>query len=138
MDIKDRLLLFINYKKISVARFEKVSGLSNGYVKNFKGNFSAPKLEGVLRAFPDLSRTWLLSGDGDMIVNNSACPSTLEHSQQANGNGNVVTQTMQSSAALEMALGEISEMRKLVQEQVRINQEQASRLLSVIEKLTDK
>lgn len=91
----------------------------------------------LLSYFPEISPEWLLTGDGEMLVKPSVQP-TAGHTQQANGNGNVVTQTMQSSAALDRAFSEIAEMRKLVQEQVRISQEQTAHLLSVIEKLAQK
>ena len=58
----------------------------------------------------------------------------LQHSQQASGNG--ITQTMSSVVESNKALDEISEMRKLIQEQIRNNQEQFERFMSVIERLT--
>lgn len=60
----------------------------------------------------------------------------LQHSQQASGNG--ITQTMSNSHDFTLALGEISEMRKVIQEQVKNNQEQFDRFMSVIEQLTNK
>lgn len=42
--------------------------MSNGYLKNFKGQLGAEKLEGILKAFPKLSRVWLLTGEGSMLV----------------------------------------------------------------------
>lgn len=59
-----------------------------------------------------------------------------QHSQQASGNG--ITQTMSSAVEFNKVLEEISEMRKLIQEQVRNNQEQFDRFMSVIERLTSK
>ena len=59
-----------------------------------------------------------------------------QHSQQASGNG--ITQTMSSAVEFNKVLEEISEMRKLIQEQVRNNQEQFDRFMSVIERLTGK
>lgn len=67
MAIKERIFLFIESKGISKSAFEKASGLSNGYINNFKGNIGTIKLEGILSAFPELSREWLLYGEGEMI-----------------------------------------------------------------------
>lgn len=55
-----------------------------------------------------------------------------DNNTQVAGNSNNVN----SSAEIQMALNEISEMRKLIQEQVRNNQDQFNRLMGVIEKLT--
>lgn len=57
-----------------------------------------------------------------------------DNNTQVAGNSNNVN----SSAEIQMALKEISEMRKLIQEQVKNNQDQFNRLMSVIEKLTEK
>lgn len=68
MKVKERLLQFIKYKKLSNLAFEKACGLSNGYIRNFKGNLGEEKLTNILTAFPELNRPWLLYGDGSMLV----------------------------------------------------------------------
>ena len=60
--VKERLMAFIEYKELSVSAFEKACGLSNGYIRNFQGNLGGAKLEGILNAFPELDRNWLLYG----------------------------------------------------------------------------
>lgn len=65
---KERLLSFLEFKKLTKAEFERLAGLSSGYVKNFKGNIGGDKLENLLIAFPELSRDWLLYGKGEMLV----------------------------------------------------------------------
>ena len=70
--IKSRLSAFIEYKELTNAAFEKICGLSNGYIRNFKGNLGAKKLDDILTSFPELNRNWLLFGTGDML-NNLSC-----------------------------------------------------------------
>lgn len=67
MNAKDRILLFINYLMISKSEFERNCNLSNGYINGFKGNFGADKLECILNTYPELSRDWLLYGEGEML-----------------------------------------------------------------------
>lgn len=67
MGTKERLIEFIEHKGISVAKFEKMCGLSNGYVNNLKGNYGGKKLDDILTIFPELNRDWLLKGEGVMI-----------------------------------------------------------------------
>lgn len=67
--VKERLLTFIAYKELSVSAFEKACGLSNGYIRNFKGNLGGAKLEDILNAFPELSRDWLLFGKEEASEN---------------------------------------------------------------------
>lgn len=79
MGTKDRLLEFIEKQGLAVSRFEGLSGLSNGYVRNFKGNLGEEKLNGILNAFPELNRVWLLTGEGSMLNTPDQRPSaTIE------------------------------------------------------------
>lgn len=66
--VKERLLSFIKYKGMSNLAFEKQCGLSNGYLRNFKGNLGNDKLANILTAFPELSKEWLLYGEGSMLL----------------------------------------------------------------------
>ena len=70
--VKNRLSAFIEYKGLTNASFEKKCGLSNGYIRNFKGNLGVKKLEDILTSFPELRKEWLLFGTGSMLNNDSA------------------------------------------------------------------
>lgn len=65
--VKERLLSFVKYKRLSNLAFEKSCGLSNGYLRNFKGNLGQDKLANILAAFPELNKDWLLYGEGEML-----------------------------------------------------------------------
>lgn len=71
MAFKDRVNQLISWLKISRAEFERRAGLSNGYTRNLGGVPGAEKLEGILKAFPEISRSWLLNGEGDMLINST-------------------------------------------------------------------
>lgn len=66
--VKDRLTKFRQYKKLGQGKFEKLSGLSNGYLTQLRKAPGSEKLQRILCAFPDLNRTWLLTGEGEMLV----------------------------------------------------------------------
>ena len=68
MNIKERLIYFAQSQNIPISKLERLSDLSNGYIKNTNGNPTVPKLEGVLRAFPNLSREWLINGTEPMLL----------------------------------------------------------------------
>ena len=72
MTTKDRLLKYIAHTGLATSRFESLCGLSNGYVRNLKSQIGEDKLSDILNAFPELSKIWLLTGEGSMLVNNSA------------------------------------------------------------------
>lgn len=66
--IKERLLAFITSKGVSVRKFEADAGLSNGYISNLRRSPTVEKMESILYKFPELSRSWLLTGEGPMLV----------------------------------------------------------------------
>lgn len=131
--VKDRLKIFIKHLGVGQGKFEKNCNLSNGYINNSKGNFGASKLEDILKIYPELNRIWLLTGEGEMLKS-SVQEVKGDNNTQIAGNSNNVN----TSAEMQIALNEISEMRKLVQEQIRINKEQTDKFLSIIDKLTEK
>lgn len=88
-NIKERLLQIIDHEKISVSQFERRSGLSNGYIKNIRKSISTDKLDGILRAFPDINRDWLIRGEGDMISESTTDPPQVVQ-VQPNRNGILV------------------------------------------------
>ena len=65
--VKERVYAFLQYKGISIKRFEEQCGLSNGYVSSMRKGFGPEKLNNVLKEFPELSREWLLYGEGEML-----------------------------------------------------------------------
>ena len=84
--VKDRLTKFRQYKNLGQGKFENLSGLSNGYLTQLRKAPGSEKLQRILCAFPELNRTWLLTGEGDMLI------------------GEQVEQTMQSSTESDIHL----------------------------------
>ena len=65
--IKDRIIFFLNYIEEPISRAEKKCGFSCAYLRKLKANPSYDKLETFLNEYPQLSRSWLLSGEGEMM-----------------------------------------------------------------------
>jgi len=72
--IVDRIKFYRDYKKYGKGEFEALCNLSNGYL-NGTSTPGANKLEGILKACPDLNREWVMSGDGKML-------NTMESNEQ--------------------------------------------------------
>ncbi len=66
--VKQRLIEYLAYKKIGQNKFEKLAGISNGYIANIKSSPRDAQLTKILRAAPDLNRVWLLTGEGKMLT----------------------------------------------------------------------
>lgn len=67
MNVNSRILEFVSAKGLSVAEFERLCGLSNGYVRKVKDSLGKRGLADILRKFPDLNPDWLLTGKGEML-----------------------------------------------------------------------
>ena len=70
MKIVERIALIIKEKKISVRAFEISIGASNGLIGRAisKGtDISAEWISKIIEVMPDISATWLLTGEGDML-----------------------------------------------------------------------
>lgn len=65
--VKERLISFIKYKGVSQGVFERMCGMSNGYINNMRKSLGVEKLQNMLSVFPDLNREWLLYGEGTML-----------------------------------------------------------------------
>jgi phage repressor protein C with HTH and peptisase S24 domain len=63
---RQRLRSFIEYINLSNREFEINCSISNGYVSK-DGNIRNDIRERILAAYPELNRTWLLTGDGNML-----------------------------------------------------------------------
>jgi hypothetical protein B2_07877 len=76
--MKERILQFIEYKKLSKNKFYKITGLSNGILDK-KSGLSADSLEKIYYVYPEINLHWLLTGRGDMLRKEGVI-------QQAQGN----------------------------------------------------
>lgn len=67
MDLRERLLQFIDYKGLDKASFERAADLSNGFVDKSGNNTRKKSLDKISIAFPELNIAWLRTGEGSMI-----------------------------------------------------------------------
>lgn len=66
--VKQRLILYLKEKGLGQNKFEKMAGISIGYINNLRSSPSTAMLLKILNAAPDLNKEWLMSGVGDMLV----------------------------------------------------------------------
>lgn len=64
--MKERILQFIEYKRLSKNKFYKETGLSNGILDK-KGGISSDSLEKIYYVYPEINLDWLLTGKGEML-----------------------------------------------------------------------
>jgi hypothetical protein len=66
MNIRERILLYLDFKGISKYKFYKQTGLSNGFLDK-DGAIGSDKCEIICSFYSDLNPEWLLIGEGSMI-----------------------------------------------------------------------
>lgn len=135
MDVKERVILFIKSSGMSVLQFEKRCGLSNGYIKNFKGNFGSDKLENLLNAFPNLSREWLLTGEGEMLKETSQPISPIENGDTITIPGKVwkvIEQQADSLAARDKQIDDLIAILKESQKRDAVDAHQEGNATSAV------
>ena len=66
--VKQRLIQYLKHKKIGYNRFEKMAGIATGYISHLVNAPGANHLLKILAAAPDLNKDWLLTGEGDMLL----------------------------------------------------------------------
>jgi len=151
MTIKDRIEVFISYKGIKRAVFEKTCGFSNGYTRNLKENPSATKIEDILTAYPELNRVWLLSGEGEMLKSETINIKTSEVSGNGNSIGSPVNQNIgevsgqnagrdihiAASCDNEIWLKELEKQRLLTEKAQSIAETAQNQLTTALAQITD-
>lgn len=82
--VKDRLMLFIKSRGISVNKFEKICGFSTGFVANMRKSMQPDKAMSIVQNFPELNTAWLFTGMGEMInLENENVTEVLQNSSGA-------------------------------------------------------
>lgn len=76
--VKDRILQFIKFEKLTTVEFEKSIGVSNGYVTSISRSIQPDKLGIISDVYPQLNIEWLLIGKGSMLK--ASQPSTVQQS----------------------------------------------------------
>ena len=65
--MKQRLIKFLSYLGIGQLAFEDKVGLSRGFVNNIGYSIREKSINKILSVYPELSKTWLLTGEGEML-----------------------------------------------------------------------
>lgn len=126
--VKERIVEFVKAEQLTAREFERRCGLSNGYVNNLKASPSSAVLQKILYSFPDLSQSWLLTGEGPMLAPDGFSESSMSPS--------IVNGPHGSQAVGEGARAVNGEGVKECLEIVRKQQESISKLVETVNRLT--
>lgn len=71
MSVKERLITYLNYKKVSKSDFGRSIGVSSAYVTSMRKSIDPEKLQSIAKNYPDLNTGWLMTGEGEMLKRSS-------------------------------------------------------------------
>lgn len=74
--VKERLIMFIQYKHLSKNKFEELCGLSKRYVSNISQSIQPDVVKKISLNFPELNMGWILTGEGEMLKTENEEPKT--------------------------------------------------------------
>lgn len=83
----------------------------------------------IVSVFPEISRSWLLADEGDMLKGG------IKQTPQDDNSPSIVGNNMINISTLDKALDEIAAMRKLLEQTINNNKEQADRFFAIIERM---
>ena len=131
MEVKDRIKAILDYYHLPINEFVARTGVKTGQavydLLSGKTKSISQSMENkILSYFKEINRTWLLTGDGEMIIPSVQQTLNGDNNTQIAGNNNQVN----LSGTLDRAINEIAEQRKLVAKA----QEQIDRLITLLEK----
>jgi len=126
MRIIDRLIKYLEYKKISAYSFEKICLVANGYLKKQqrgKGSIGSDILERIHKNYFDLDLVWLVSGEGNMIDMEAADKETkkllLREEQHYYTKDEMIKYLQERIALLESSLADKEKIVALLETQLQ-------------------
>lgn len=84
MSLQDRIRQFISCIGLTVSEFEGKVGLSNGSVSKMGDGSRRSTINKISNSFPELSKIWLLTGEGEML--NTEVPTVEKPKQESEEN----------------------------------------------------
>ena len=123
--VKERLIKFLDFKKISKTKFGVTIGVSPAYVTSMRDSISREKIEKIKNHYPELDIEWLLTGEGEMLKTGINQEVSGDHNTAVAGNNNTVNS--------EELISRLIKLLEKKDEQIAEKDIQMNRLISLLE-----
>jgi len=118
MNLHDRIIELISIKcGGNVSAFCRSTGLATGFINNIKNSAQPKTIDKILKAYPDINKIWLLTGEGEMLNSNSTFsipPPDV----------NIKSDPTKIFAHLESRIAELKDENKWLKKQIELKDEQ--------------
>jgi transcriptional regulator with XRE-family HTH domain len=116
MGVKERIREFVKYKRITERAFCTSIGVSFSYVNSIRKSIQPDKMKAITTVYPELNPIWLITGDGEMLIEGNT-------NNVGGGRNNI---------------SELIDLQKGYQTMIKEKDDQINRLISIIEKISEK
>lgn len=82
MSVKQRVKEFVMYKKMSDRQFSLSIGVSAGYINSISKSIQPDVMNSISALYPDLNIGWLLTGEGEMLKDNTEAKPIINYEQR--------------------------------------------------------
>ncbi len=73
-NVKERLIKFVQYKKMSKSEFCRTINVSSAFITSIRESIQPDKIKSIALNFPELNIVWLMTGDGEMLNSSEIKP----------------------------------------------------------------
>ena len=82
--IKERLILLCDALKLTPNAFSESIGRDRSFVKSIKKEIRSDALEKIITTFPSVNLIWLITGEGDIFIQEESDNALLQHYRSEN------------------------------------------------------
>lgn len=121
MRIIDRLLKYLQYKRITPYAFERVNQVANGYLKKQlkgRGTVGSDILERIYKNYTDLDLIWLVAGEGQMLMPDRNPEHLVRDGRHHYSKDELIQFLTERIALLEIALADKEKIISLMETQI--------------------
>jgi transcriptional regulator with XRE-family HTH domain len=123
MRVVDRLYKYMEYKQITAYAVEKACRIANGYLgkqKRGKGSIGSEILEKICRFYDDIDITWLIVGEGDMILENARIQNMVSEDKQFYSKDEMIEFLKGQVSLLQAALEDKRKIIAMMEKEVKV------------------
>ena len=132
MEIKDRIDSYRNAKKITVQAFEIMLNASNGSWEKAK-SVSEEKIIRFTKLFPEVNPTWLVTGEGSMLLEDIQTAPVLNW--LVTGEGSMLLEDIQTAPVLNDKSAELLNLCKSLIDNYHQRDAVMSQLISMVKQM---